>query len=120
MKILIQKNMFWIILAITIVIFWYSDFSTTWNLNDQIGWGWDPMVILWQYIPSFSSSLPIFSFGYGILYFQKKSTNFFISCLHLTIIFFSIFTASASIGLKFLLSICSWILFLINMTSSKS
>jgi len=119
MKELFQKNMFWLIFGITIGIYLNLEINSTWNLNRTIGWGWEPYLNFSIFLPSFYTSLIIFNIGYGILMHRKQETNLKLSILHLLLIFFTFMLSGFYSVVELILNLCSMIIFLLNMASSK-
>ena len=123
MKKIFEKNMFWITLTLMIFVLVTRGFYIsmgTWNLNRTIGWGWDYTNQIWMILSNcFTISLPLFTIGYGILYFLKRKTVFIFSVLHFSLILLMTFYHSGHLILTMLLLNLSWLLFSLNIYKSE-
>lgn len=120
MKKVFKEQMFWIVGLIFLSAKISMQFIPvgTWNLNRTIGWGWDITDMLWWSSLSLSIYLPVFTIGYGILYFQKKSTHLALSIVHVLLIVSTFFVPVFAIMGNIILAGLSFMVFLINFIIS--
>ncbi len=122
MKNFIEKNTFWIILIISLVmsaIIAYNQIGS-WNLNRTIGWGWDVTNFLWWIMPSVICSFFLLTLGYGILYFNRRRTSFLLSSFQFFLMFFIVGMIPFNTSLFFLiLMILQWLFFGLNFYYSE-
>lgn len=106
--------MLFILILTKSIQIWASYFGT-WNLNRTIGWGWNPMMIFFQYL---ENPYLLFTFGYGLVYYFGRSVRYYLGLLHLVVILLSLLILNPE-SIHFTLIIISWILFLLNLFLSK-
>ena len=113
--------MVWLVLLITLCVKGYDYLfpSTSWNLNQTIGWGWDIENAIWYML--FSSNI-IFLVGYALTKIFKRYHLFSFSVVHLLVILvFSVWPLISIHSMEVInrLQIVSVAIFLINVLTSK-
>lgn len=121
MKQLIERNMVWMVLLLTLCVKGYDYLfpSGSWDLNRSIGWSWDIKNAIWHMI--FSSNV-IFLVGYALTKIFKRYHLFSFSVVHLLVIFvLSVWPLSSMHSMAIInrLQIVSVSIFLINILTSK-
>jgi hypothetical protein len=125
MKNFLEKNMVWVTMILMIVLSLFQVYYTltsTWTLNRTIGWGWS--YYDYNYLMDITAtclfySIPLFTFGYGVLYFLKRRTVFVFSILHLFLILLIAFYTSFHLLFSIFLLNLSWLVFSLNIYKSK-
>ena len=106
-----------LVVTLSFLLFFWDIITTgTWGINKTVGWAWD--ITNFIYFPFLLYF--IYLLGYGICYFLKIKTDYWLSLLHFVLILVSIlfFSATRYYFFIFSLTCIGFIVFLVNIITS--
>ena len=126
MKKIFERNMFWVSLVFLLLLIVFRVIPIqvglgSWNLNRTIGWGWDVSSFLWRLGVVFLLLQFVFTIGYAILQYTKRSTNFYLSLIHFLLMLALIpvhFSPILNVETNAVYLVLSLVVFILNMIFS--